>query len=205
MTKRLLLTLGLSAALAVAGPIACGDDDDDGGNGGSGGSGGSGGMGGSGGTGGTGGMGGAGGSGGTGGTGGAGGAGGTGGGGAGGGEGFDLTFNGTGFTPHDGQFLGVAVLDSTGAVVASDGMTVPATGEFSFTFPGILQSGATYSLKYYGDLNENGTCDPAPTDHVWLAEIPTVTADVTIDETHDTDFNEAADACDDLPDAPVGV
>lgn len=101
---------------------------------------------------------------------------------------FDLTFNGTGYTPHNNQTLEVAVVDvATGAVVQKDSVTV-ASGAFSFTWPGILVEGKDYEVRWYADLNGNGFCNEPPADHSWVATINDVAANQTLDQTHNATF-----------------
>ncbi|WP_437916803.1 hypothetical protein WME73_20220 [Sorangium sp. So ce302] len=110
------------------------------------------------------------------------GAGGSGGAGAGGtsGESFNFTLRGTGYVPAytAGDMVYVAVVaagDAAPALSASD--AIEADGTFSVT--GQIPGDKAYKMHWYVDLSQNGTCDAAPTDHVWTQDIPTVTADIT--------------------------
>ncbi|MBL8742760.1 MAG: hypothetical protein JNK04_16745, partial [Myxococcales bacterium] len=68
-------------------------------------------------------------------------------GGAGGGaSSFNLSFDGSGFAPHNDQNLYVQVLDAGGNVVASD-MAVVSGGTFSFDFTNVDAEGG--SVDYY--------------------------------------------------------
>ncbi|WP_437553859.1 hypothetical protein WME97_19600 [Sorangium sp. So ce367] len=113
---------------------------------------------------------------------GAGGSGGAGTGGSGGtsGESFNFTLRGTGYVPAytAGDMVYVAVVaagDAAPALSASD--AIEADGTFSVT--GQIPGDKAYKMHWYVDLSQNGTCDAAPTDHVWTQDIPTVTADIT--------------------------
>lgn len=106
---------------------------------------------------------------------------------------FDLTFVGddTFQGAHGGQTLHVGIFHpATGALVANDQGTVSATADpsFEFTFMGILAQGESYRLDYWIDSNfgggGEGSCDPPATDHQWRITVSTVTADVTIADTH---------------------
>jgi hypothetical protein len=81
--------------------------------------------------------------------------------------------------------LFVRVLDSSGAEVATDDAVV-AAGAFAFTFTNIDAEGG--SVDYYADINDNGSCDAPPTDHVWRSAIPATHVLATV---HNTDFTPA--------------
>ena len=107
---------------------------------------------------------------------------------------FDLAFSGTGFTPHVGQLLKVAVLEQPGdAIVQTDQATVGADGSFAFTWPDLLEEGKAYEIAYFADLSGNGACDTPPTDHGWSEDVPAVAADLLVDVQHNTNF--APDVC----------
>jgi hypothetical protein len=105
---------------------------------------------------------------------------------------YDLVLGGSGYTPHIGNTVAGAVLDAAGAVVATDSATMGDDGELSLTFVDALEAGGTYRVDWYADLNANGQCDAAPTDHQWSAAIEAVTGDVEVTYDHDTNF---ADVC----------
>jgi len=104
---------------------------------------------------------------------------------------FDLDFSGTGFTPHNGEMLHVAVLDiASGAHVVTDQSQTVSGGLFSFHFPGILEQGHGYHVDYYADVNGNGSCDAPPTDHVWRTDVDNVQDNVNLQVTHNTSFTD---------------
>jgi hypothetical protein len=107
-----------------------------------------------------------------------------------GGATFDLTFSGTGFGPHDGQTITVAVTDIEDAVVVATDSTTISGGAFSFNFPGILGETHTFHVDYYADVNGSDSCEAPPTDHAWRVDIPAVSADVDLPVTHNTDFTD---------------
>ncbi len=96
---------------------------------------------------------------------------------------FDLTLNGTGFDPHDGQILAVAIHDLDGFALSGGGMTTVAAGSFSIMVADKLEAGAEYAVDYFADMNGNKKCDAD--DHAWHLEIPAVAGDVVLDEIHD--------------------
>ncbi|MDP1824484.1 MAG: hypothetical protein Q8L48_14615 [Archangium sp.] len=128
-------------------------------------------------------------------TGGGGGATGGGGGATGGGGGtamFDLVFNGTGYAPHNGEVMRMALVQiSDGGIVSTQQQTV-ASGNFTITFTQMLAQGQAYQVDYYADRNANSMCEAPPTDHVWRDPVAAVTQNVTINQTHNTNFTAAA-------------
>lgn len=107
---------------------------------------------------------------------------------------FDLTFTGT-VAPHAGQKLHVIVLRTDdGSVAAHDEITVPGDGTFSFTWVDILAKGASYRIDFYADHNGDDSCNDPPNDHAWRISVGPVTADVTRDFQHDTNFTDICDS-----------
>ncbi|MDC0681803.1 hypothetical protein [Sorangium atrum] len=95
-------------------------------------------------------------------------------------ESFNFTLRGTGYVPAytAGDMVYVAVVaagDAAPALSASDAIEADGT----FTVTGQIPGDKAYKMHWYVDLSQNGTCDAAPTDHVWTQDIPTVTADIT--------------------------
>jgi len=114
---------------------------------------------------------------------------------------FDLMVVGSGYQPHTGQTVEMAVVSSAGAVLARDTQTIGADGALAFTFPGVLREGQTYAIHFYADMNGNGMCDAPPIDHVWSVPVPSVTGPTTITYDHDVDFT---DVCASFDAAPAG-
>jgi len=103
---------------------------------------------------------------------------------------YDLTFSGTGYSPHDGQTLHVAVVDDLDdSVLASDSVTVT-SGEFSFYWPNVLVEGGNYRIDYYADVDGDGSC--ADPDHIWSRSLSMVSDDEGLDVEHDAMFTPAA-------------
>ena len=105
------------------------------------------------------------------------------------GEKFTLVVSGTGFSPHEGQVLTVAFLEAGDNSAKGTQSTTVTDGGFSVTFPGVLEAGRAYTVKYYADLSGNGTCDAPPADHGWSESVPAVTGKVTLPVTHNTNFD----------------
>ena len=99
---------------------------------------------------------------------------------------YDLTINGAGFDPHNGQTLEIAVLTEDDTIIDSQSTTV-SEGTFSFSWDGALADGSGYKVHYYADLNENGGCDAPPDDHAWERVIDDVDDNITLDLVHSTD------------------
>ena len=111
-----------------------------------------------------------------------------------GGDSFDLTFTGT-IAPHAGQKMEVIVIRADdGGVAAYRETVVPGDGNFSFTWTDVLARGSTYHIDFYADHNGDGSCDDTPTDHAWRITSGPVTADVTQDFQHDTNFTDICDS-----------
>lgn len=105
---------------------------------------------------------------------------------------YDLTVNGTGFDPHNGQTLELAVLTADDTIVDVQSTTVE-NGAFTFSWTGALEEGESYKVHYYADLNESGGCDAPPDDHAWEDPIDNVMDNVTLDLTHSVD--DFVDVC----------
>jgi hypothetical protein len=95
---------------------------------------------------------------------------------------FSLTLSGSGYGPHVGQTLHVALVnDATNAVVATDSFVVASSGAISYTFAAKMTKGGTYRLDFYADYNTNGACDAYPTDHAWRVAVTDANGDGTND------------------------
>ena len=118
-----------------------------------------------------------------------GGSGGTGMGGSGGmmGQNFGFTLSGTTYNPHVGSMLYVSAVAAGESAVTQIGTTTVASNG-TFTVTGQLLGDKAYTVGWYVDINGNEACDPAPNDHVWTEDIPTVTAAVTLTVQHNVNF-----------------
>jgi hypothetical protein len=102
--------------------------------------------------------------------------------------------------PHGGQSINIAVLRSSdGVMVAGGDGIVSATQapSFSFATAAVLEAGMDYEVHYWIDSNFGGgtpgDCDTRNVDHQWRVEIPSVSGDVTLTESHDPSMTE--DVC----------
>ena len=104
-----------------------------------------------------------------------------------------LTLEGAGFQPHEGQALtaGLFLPDST-LVAGPDHATI-SNGTFMITWPGVVEAGISYELRYYADHNDNQACNSPPTDHSWLTEYTGSGMDETVVVYHTVNF---VDVCD---------
>ena len=114
--------------------------------------------------------------------------------GGGGGGPYDMYVTGSDWeTVHLGEDVYVnLVKDSDSSVVDTYTTVVDATGVFTTTFVGVLEHGEDYTLDFYADRNNNGACDPVPTDHVWHESKGTATADLIVTATHDGATQDSA-------------
>jgi hypothetical protein len=99
----------------------------------------------------------------------------------------DLTFSAQGFADYNQQKLWLFV-SRTGEQNALIHLVIPMLdadpsngGDFSFTWPGLLESGTSYRLDYSIDLDGNGSCDMSPKDANWHQDVPKVSdSDVVV-------------------------
>lgn len=104
---------------------------------------------------------------------------------------FDVTFNGTGYSPHEGQTVHAMLIRADNDDPRESGTATITNGSFTFTWPLAVDDGLAYYIDFYADVDGNGTCE-AGTDHVWRVDIPAVSGNVTVNETHNTNFTAAA-------------
>lgn len=125
------------------------------------------------------------------------------------------TLSATGYTPHAGQAMHVALVNTgTSAVVATTTITVPSDGAFVVSFSQAMSDGSTYQVDFYADgdagagtTGADGVCGGS--DHVWRVAVTdadadgvndvanmgtpsAVAGDVAIDSVHNTQFTAAA-------------
>ena len=94
---------------------------------------------------------------------------------------FNLTINFSGMTPNIGQMFRLRVVEqSTGSSVKDTTIASLTTANFQIAFPKILESGKSYNIDFYIDLNQNGVYDTPPVDHAWRLTVSSPTADVTL-------------------------
>jgi hypothetical protein len=100
-----------------------------------------------------------------------------------------LIFNLQGMDPHEGQLMEVRLRDITLTYEETfrTRIEVIPSANFSIEMPGLAPN-HSYNLEFYADLNGNGVFDPVPTDHAWLIKTGAVNGDMSIDFTHNTNF-----------------
>lgn len=107
---------------------------------------------------------------------------------------FDFTMTGAGYDPHGPTGIHIALTDDAGAIVDTRDVAIT-DGAWTYTATDALLGGATYSVSWYADMSEVTGCQAfaedgtTVLDHVWKKPIAAVTADVTMDHTHGTDFD----------------
>ncbi|MCA9493245.1 MAG: hypothetical protein KC621_25110, partial [Myxococcales bacterium] len=115
---------------------------------------------------------------------------------------YNLSLDGTGYGPHDGATITAVLKPAVPLSAAPFGMqslVMDSTGVLHFDWTNVLNDGSAYIVAWYADVNANGSCDPAPTDHVWLANVnegkagtpQPVTGDQAVVYDHDTNFAPA--------------
>lgn len=103
---------------------------------------------------------------------------------------FDVAFNGTGYGPHDMQTLYAALVRVDNGNVVETAETVVSSGTFSISWPAGVEEDKSYRIDFFADMDDDGLC--ADPDHIWSVAIPTVTGNVSVDETHNLNFTPAA-------------
>ncbi|MBI5507542.1 MAG: hypothetical protein HY903_02195, partial [Deltaproteobacteria bacterium] len=104
---------------------------------------------------------------------------------------FDLSITGSGFTPHNGQVLSLAL--SVDGTIQARRAVVVTNGGFAMTLPAGLELGRSYRIDYYVDRDRDGICSP-PTlagDHGWSSTISVVSGAVDLALTHSISFDAA--------------
>jgi hypothetical protein len=102
---------------------------------------------------------------------------------------YTLTFTGAGYSAaHPQQTLRAALTNNStgGRVALCSG--VLSGDPLTINVGAVLDTGITYNLDYYADVNGSGTCNAPATDHAWQNVIATGGAPVTINRPHDTNF-----------------
>jgi hypothetical protein len=103
----------------------------------------------------------------------------------------DFTLNFTGMVPHVGQLLEVRVINtSNGQTVGSQQLAAVPGPAFSVAIPGILESGQSYQVDFFADLNGNGVYNAPPADHAWRLTGTAGAAGLTLDFAHNAVFTD---------------
>ncbi|RMG84911.1 MAG: T9SS C-terminal target domain-containing protein [Bacteroidetes bacterium] len=102
----------------------------------------------------------------------------------------NVVLNFSGMTPHVGQKLEARLVDkSTLEEVARTSVDPIASADFTLTLTG--ETGKSYFVDFYADLNKNGIYDAPPTDHAWRLEADMLAAgDNMLSFDHNTNFTD---------------
>jgi plastocyanin len=104
---------------------------------------------------------------------------------------FVLTVNFTGMTPHVGQTLWLAVIDQATKKEIGRVKKSVTTAAFAINVSGI-ESGKSYNVDFYADLNKNGVYNAPPTDHAWRLQANNITGNTTLNFAHNITFTDIA-------------
>ncbi len=101
-----------------------------------------------------------------------------------------LTISFVGMNPHIDQVLVLYLRDpSTGDFIDSVKVEPVTEADFEVVFESV-NSNVDYNLDFYADLNMNGVYDAPPVDHAWRILLTGISADTTIEFTHNTEFTD---------------
>ncbi|HEX2395763.1 MAG TPA: plastocyanin/azurin family copper-binding protein [Bacteroidales bacterium] len=96
----------------------------------------------------------------------------------------------TSMDPHIGQLLVVYIVNNENDTYV-DTITIDEVTESNFDVVSYsVDTGGSYRIDFFADLNGNGTYDAPPADHAWRIEIETVNGDTTVPFLHNTDFTD---------------
>jgi type IX secretion system substrate protein len=105
------------------------------------------------------------------------------------GESSTLTLDFTNMNPHVGQMLELRVLETTSGKEVERVKQMIGMPDFKVEIPGI-QSGKSYDIDFYADLNQNGLYDAPPVDHGWRESFTATDGNQTISFSHNTNFED---------------
>jgi len=97
----------------------------------------------------------------------------------------------TGMDPHVGQSLFLRVVGKSDNSEVGRKSIAVAYPDFSIEVGGI-QTGASYNLDFFADLNANGHYDAPPVDHAWRIALNEISGDTTVAFAHNTSFTDIA-------------
>ncbi|HET6557109.1 MAG TPA: plastocyanin/azurin family copper-binding protein [Prolixibacteraceae bacterium] len=100
-----------------------------------------------------------------------------------------LMVNFTAMTPHVGQPLWLAVIDTTTHMEVGRVKHQVTTANFSLEVPGI-EEGKGYHVDFWADHSGNGFYDVPPVDHAWRLVLDEVDGDEALDFVHNTNFTD---------------
>lgn len=99
---------------------------------------------------------------------------------------YDYTINGVNFAPHEGENVGVRVLDDQGNEIACANDMVVSGGNWNTSFSAVLVDGMDYTIEIFASTDGNDTYDVA--DHRWVIVHTAVIANV-----NDMDYDHGND------------
>jgi hypothetical protein len=106
-------------------------------------------------------------------------------------QGGDFALNLTGMTPHVGQLMEVRVIRTPeGKTVGAYRLGAIPGATFSLAIPGIIQSGQSYQVDFFADLNGNKSYDAPPADHAWRLTGIGTAAGLSLDFAHNVNFTD---------------
>lgn len=102
----------------------------------------------------------------------------------------EITFNLTGMNPHVGQKFEARLIDKATMKEEDRASVASISGpDFSLTLNG--ETGRSYFLDFYADLNQNGVYDAPPADHAWRLDADNLSAGMNMFSfSHGTNFTD---------------
>ncbi len=92
--------------------------------------------------------------------------------------------------PHVGQKFEARAIDkATGAEASRKSLAAIPSPSFSVMFDNI-ESGKSYLIDFYADLNGNGSYNAPPTDHAWRLQANNVAGEQIVNFSHNTNFTD---------------
>ncbi|MEZ4647901.1 MAG: hypothetical protein R3E97_03795 [Candidatus Eisenbacteria bacterium] len=99
----------------------------------------------------------------------------------------------TGMTPHVGQLFELRVKDTeTGQTVGQYRLGAVLGADFTVDIPGVIETGRSYTVDFYADMNGDGEYDAPPADHAWRETGVGTASGLTVAFTHATNFTDIA-------------
>ncbi len=103
----------------------------------------------------------------------------------------DFTFALTGMTPHLNQLFEVRVIKTSNKqTVGAFRLNSITAADYSIVIPRIIDSGETYQVDFYADLNGNSAYNAPPDDHAWRRTGTGDATGLTLSFAHDTTFTD---------------
>lgn len=101
-----------------------------------------------------------------------------------------ITLNLSGMTPHLGQMIKARLVEvPAGTQVAETTLVSLSNAELKFVFSG--ESGKSYNLDYFADVDGNKVYSKPPADHAWRKTVPALHHQgATITASHDVNFTD---------------